>query len=178
MSGMGSRIFFRTSLVPSITYILPIKIGWVVFEKIWFSDFSKFVYNFCKKFFFELILGVNSSFSGSHLPSQNGSNPSGGTQTMLILLRPFTKNLDEHFINNLNKNFTVKFRWKIYLSNLDEKFTCKILIKILLRMWMKILLKIWIKILLRIRIKILLRILIKILLKIWIKILLRIRIKI
>ena len=35
-----------------------------------------------------VILGVNSSYSGSHLPSQYGSNPSGGTQTMLILLRP------------------------------------------------------------------------------------------
>ena len=27
VSGMGYRIFFRTSLVPSITYILPIKIA-------------------------------------------------------------------------------------------------------------------------------------------------------
>ena len=27
ISGMGSRIFFRASLVPSITYILAIKIG-------------------------------------------------------------------------------------------------------------------------------------------------------
>ena len=78
MSGMLSRIFFRTFLVPSITYILAIKVGWADFEKIWFVDFSKFVYNFCKKFFFELILGVNSSFSGSHLPLQYGSNPSGG----------------------------------------------------------------------------------------------------
>ena len=34
MSGMGSRIFFRNSLVPSITYILAIKIGLAVFEKI------------------------------------------------------------------------------------------------------------------------------------------------
>ena len=86
-----SRISFKTSLVPSIIYILAIKIGWAVFEKIWFFDSSKFVYNFCKKFFFELILGVNSSCSGSHLPSQYGSNPSGGTPLfrMLILLRPF-----------------------------------------------------------------------------------------
>ena len=84
MSGMGCRVFFRISLVPSITYISAIKIGWAVFEKIWFFDFSKFAYNFCKKFFFELILGVNFSCSGSHLPSQYGSNPSRGTQTMLI----------------------------------------------------------------------------------------------
>ena len=89
MSGMGSGICFRTSLVPSITYISVIKIGWAVFEKIWFFDFLTFVYNFCKQFFFELILGVNSSWIGSHRPSQYGSNPSGGTQTMLILLRPF-----------------------------------------------------------------------------------------
>ena len=89
MSGMGSRIFFRTSLVPSITYILAIKIAWAVFEKIYFFYFLKFDYNFCKQIFFELILGVHSSRSGSHLPSQYGSNPSGNTQTMLILLRPY-----------------------------------------------------------------------------------------
>ena len=91
ISGMGSRIFFRPSLVPSITYILAIKIGWAVFEKIWFFGFSKFFYNFDEKKIFELILGVNSSCSGIHLPSQYGSNPNGGTQTMLILLRPLTK---------------------------------------------------------------------------------------
>ena len=61
----GSGIFFRTSLVPSVTYILVINIGWAVFEKILFFDFSKFVHNFCKKFFFELILGVNLSCNGS-----------------------------------------------------------------------------------------------------------------
>ena len=87
---MGSWIFFRTSLVHSITYILVIKIGWAVFKKIKFFDFSKFVHNFCKKDFFELILGVNLSCNGSHLPSQYGSNPSEDTQTMLILLRPLT----------------------------------------------------------------------------------------
>ena len=38
-----------------------------------------------------MILGVNSSCSGSHLPSQYGLNLSGGTQTMLILLRPLKK---------------------------------------------------------------------------------------
>ena len=57
-------------------------------EKIRFFDFLKFVYNFCKKIFFELILGVNLSCNGSHLPLQYGSNPSEGTQTMLILRRP------------------------------------------------------------------------------------------
>ena len=88
MSGMGSQIVYRTSLVPSITYILSIQIDRAVFEKIWFFDFSKFVYKFCKKFFLELIIGVNLSCSGSQLPLQYGSNPSGGTQTMLILLRP------------------------------------------------------------------------------------------
>ena len=88
VSGMGYRIFFITSLVPSITYILPIKIAWAVLEKFWFFNFSKFVYNVCKKFFFELILGANLSCSGNHLLSQYGSNPSGGTQNMLILLRP------------------------------------------------------------------------------------------
>ena len=34
-----------------------------------------------------MILGVNSSCSSSHLPSQYGSNPSGGTQTILIFRR-------------------------------------------------------------------------------------------
>ena len=62
------EFFPRTSLVPSITYILVIKICKAVFEEILFVDFPKFVYNFCKNFFFELILGVNSSCSGSHLP--------------------------------------------------------------------------------------------------------------
>ena len=37
---------------------------------------------------FELILGVNSSCSSSHLLWQYGPNPSGGTQTTFILLRP------------------------------------------------------------------------------------------
>ena len=78
----------KTSSVHSITYILVIKIGWAVFEKIRFFDFSKFVHNFCKNFFFVLILRTNSSYNGSHLPSQYESKPSGGTQTMLILLRP------------------------------------------------------------------------------------------
>ena len=68
----GFLNFFRTSLVPSITYILVIKIGWAVFEKIRFFDFSKFVHIFCKQFFFELILWVNLSCNGSHLPSQYG----------------------------------------------------------------------------------------------------------
>ena len=63
------------------------QIGWAVFKKIRFFDFSKFVHNFCKKFFFEFILKVNLSCNGSHLPSKYGSNPSGGTQAMLILLR-------------------------------------------------------------------------------------------
>ena len=90
----GFLNFFRTSLVSSITYILVIKIGGAVFEKIRFFDSSKFVHNFCKKIFFELILGVNLSCNGSHLLSQYGSNPSGGTQTMLILLRPFYKHVE------------------------------------------------------------------------------------
>ena len=54
------------------------KIGWTVLEKIWFFDFSKFAYNFCKKIFFDLILGVNSSFSSGHSSLQYGSSPSGG----------------------------------------------------------------------------------------------------
>ena len=91
INGMGSWIFFRTSLVLSITYILVIKIGWAVFEKIIFFDFSKFVHNFCKKNFFELILGMNLSCNGGHLSSQYGSNPSGGTQIMLIVLQPLLK---------------------------------------------------------------------------------------
>ena len=52
INGMGSWIFFRPFLVPFITYIWVIKIGWAVFEKIRFFDFSKFVHNFCKKNFF------------------------------------------------------------------------------------------------------------------------------
>ena len=116
MSGMGSRIFFRTSLVPSITYILAIKIGSAVFKKIWFWDFSKFVYNLCKKNFFELILGVNSSWSGSHLPSQYGSNPSEGTQTMLILLRPFFQT----FKNKKSPNFfSIFFHQTFFFRNLN-----------------------------------------------------------
>ena len=52
INGMGSWIFFRTSLVPSITHILVIKIAWAVSDKIRFFDFSKFVHSFCKKIFF------------------------------------------------------------------------------------------------------------------------------
>ena len=44
--------------------------------------------DFCNKNFFELILGVNLSCNGSLLPSKYGSNPSGSTQTMFILLPP------------------------------------------------------------------------------------------
>ena len=69
INGMGSWIFSRTSLVHSITYILVIRIGWAVFEKIIFFDLSKFAHNFCKKFFIELIIGVNLSCNGSHLHS-------------------------------------------------------------------------------------------------------------
>ena len=87
--------FFRTSLIPSIIHILVIKIGWAVFEKMRFFDFSKFVHNVCEKIFSELILGVNLSCNRSHLPSQYGSNPSRGTQTMLILLRPLKWTLPE-----------------------------------------------------------------------------------
>ena len=39
-NGIGSWIFVRTSLVPSITCILVTKIGWAVFKKIRFFDFS------------------------------------------------------------------------------------------------------------------------------------------
>ena len=88
---MVSSLFHKPSLVTSITYILIIKIGWAVFEKIIFYDFSKLVHNFCEKNFFELILGANLSCNGNHLPSQYGSNPSGGIQTMLILIRPLQK---------------------------------------------------------------------------------------
>ena len=83
------EVFFKTPLKPSITYISAIKISSAIFEEIWFFDFSKSVFNCCKKFFVELILGVNSSCSGSHLPLQYRSNPSGGIQPILILLRPF-----------------------------------------------------------------------------------------
>ena len=41
-----------------------------------------------------MILGVNSSYSGSHLPSQYESNPSGGTHTMLILLQPLLQRVN------------------------------------------------------------------------------------
>ena len=88
---MGSWFFFRISVVPSMIYILVIKIGWNVSEKMRFFDFSKFVHNFCKKNVFELMFWVNLSCNGSHLPSQYRSNPSGVTQTMLILLRPLNK---------------------------------------------------------------------------------------
>ena len=93
---MSSWIFFRTSLVPSIAYFLVIKIGSTVFEKIRYFYFSKFVHNFRKKFFFELILRVNLSCDGNHLPSQYGPNLSGGAQTMLILLRPCQKYYDHY----------------------------------------------------------------------------------
>ena len=76
MNGMSSWIFIRISWVPSIPCILVIKIGSAVFKKIRFFYFSKFVHNFCKKKFFELILGVNLSCDRSHLPSQYGSKPS------------------------------------------------------------------------------------------------------
>ena len=52
INGIGFSIFRITFLVPSITYILAIKIGWAVFKKIGIFDFSKFIYNFCKKIFF------------------------------------------------------------------------------------------------------------------------------
>ena len=76
-------IVSETSSVLSITYILAIEIGWAVFEKICFFDFSKFVYNFCKNCFFEFILGGYSSCSGSYLPSQYGSNLRGAPRPCL-----------------------------------------------------------------------------------------------
>ena len=48
---MGSWISIRTFLVPSITYILVMKLAWAVFKKITFFDFSKFVHNIYKKKF-------------------------------------------------------------------------------------------------------------------------------
>ena len=100
--------------------MLVIKIGWAVFEKIRFLDFSKFVHNFSKKNFFELILGVNLSCNGNHLPSQYGSNPSVGTQTMLILLRP------------LFAKFSLKWSWETFfivfscIFQISRKIFCKI----------------------------------------------------
>ena len=120
MNGMDSWIFFRTSLAPSITYILVIKIGWTVFEKIRFFHFFKFVHNFCKKIFFELILKENLSCNCSHLPSQYGSNPSGGTQTILISLRPLSI-----YISAITRSYPVR---RLYLrfkrSLIDPRF-CK-----------------------------------------------------
>ena len=54
---MGSWIFFQNLYNTLITYILVIEIGLAVFEKIRFFDFSKFVHNFCKKFFSSWYLG-------------------------------------------------------------------------------------------------------------------------
>ena len=84
----GFLNFFQNLFSTLYNIYLVIYIGLAVFEKIRFFDFSKFVHNFCKKNFLELILGVNLSCNGSHFLSQYGSNPSGGTQTILILLRP------------------------------------------------------------------------------------------
>ena len=127
MNGISSWIFFRTFLVPSITYILVIKIGWAFFKKMGFFDFSKFAYNFCKKIFFELILAVNSSCSGSHLPSQYGSNPSEGTQTMLIL--PFewvkfiyVKSKKDEKSKNVKSFLHEKEKWSRSLKNIFKPF--------------------------------------------------------
>ena len=54
IGGISSWIFRITSLVPSMAYILAIKFGWAVLERILFFDFSKFVHNFCKNFFFRV----------------------------------------------------------------------------------------------------------------------------
>ena len=54
--------FIRSFNPPSITYISAIKIGCAVFKETSFFDFSKFVYNYCKKNFFVLILAVNIQF--------------------------------------------------------------------------------------------------------------------
>ena len=121
----GFLNFFRHLFSTLYNIYLIIKIGWVVFEKIKFFDFSKFVHNFCKKIFFELILGLNLSCNGSHLPLQYGSIPNGGTQTMLILLRPlfllpnpFSEQL-ENLSSNLN-NVTMYKDW--HKSQIDPNF--------------------------------------------------------
>ena len=54
---IGSWIFCITYLVPSITYIVSIKLSFTVFQKIIFLDFSKFVHNFCKKVSLSWYLG-------------------------------------------------------------------------------------------------------------------------
>ena len=51
INGIDSWVFCKTSLVPFITYILAIKIGWAVFEKNGFVDFPNFFITFVKIFF-------------------------------------------------------------------------------------------------------------------------------
>ena len=43
-------------------------------------EFSKFAYNFCKQFFFKLVLGINSSYNGRNLHMKTYEpNPSEGS---------------------------------------------------------------------------------------------------
>ena len=64
MSGMGSRNFQNLfSTLYNIYFSHQDRLS--RFRENFFFDFSKFDYNFCKKFLSELILGVNSSCSGT-----------------------------------------------------------------------------------------------------------------
>ena len=63
------------------------KIGLIDFEKNEFFNFSKFVYNFCKKKLLKLLFEVNLFYNGTNLSTTYESNTSGGSPTKLIRLR-------------------------------------------------------------------------------------------
>ena len=69
-----------------------------------------------------MILGVNLSCNGSHLPSQYGSNPSVGSQPMLILLRrPLHEDDDDTFMTSQEKRNLEKMFSKINQENNIKK---------------------------------------------------------
>ena len=97
---IGSRIFFRTSLVPSITYILAIKIGKAVFEKIWFFDFSKFVYNFGKFFFSSWYLMLIHLVVVATYPCNMDQIPAGAPRPCLSCYGLWYKFFDPFLLTN------------------------------------------------------------------------------
>ena len=98
-------------------YILAIKIGWAVFEKIGFFDFSKFL----RKHFvclFQSILGVNLFCKGSDLPPQYGSN---GTRIVLIPPRTTFHFADIHRLNSNRVSLSIlviKFYFRNFFSTI------------------------------------------------------------
>ena len=111
---MGSWIFFRTSLVPFITYILVIKIGWTVFKILDFLIFQNSFITFVRKFFSSWYLGWIYLVMGATYPRNIDQFRTRAPRPCLSCYGLCFIDFNRNFTIKMNNSQNVSWRFKFY----------------------------------------------------------------